>query len=111
MAVVSMSKQEFTRLDVLLRVRSGRLHIAGSRECRLSTGSRKQGIFRGGQNAQLRGHGAIQVAWRFWQHCLQLGGIVHVRRGHVDTVGTGQADWGPNDCRMPAAATSLETDE
>jgi hypothetical protein len=28
MAVVSMSKQEFTRLDVLLRVRSGRLRIA-----------------------------------------------------------------------------------
>jgi hypothetical protein len=28
MAVVSMSKQEFSRLDVLLRVRSGRLRVA-----------------------------------------------------------------------------------
>jgi hypothetical protein len=28
MAVLSMSKQEFTRLDVLLRVQSGRLRIA-----------------------------------------------------------------------------------
>ena len=28
MAVVSMSKQEFSRLDVLLRVQSGRLRVA-----------------------------------------------------------------------------------
>src|SRR6201986_65896 len=28
MAVLSMSKQEFNRLDVLLRVQSGRLHVA-----------------------------------------------------------------------------------
>src|SRR6202161_453105 len=28
MAVLSMSKQEFSRLDVLLRVQSGRLHVA-----------------------------------------------------------------------------------
>ena len=43
MAVVSMSKQEFTRLDVLLRVRSGRLRIADA--CAL-IGLRRRQVFR-----------------------------------------------------------------
>jgi len=43
MTVVSMSKQEFSRLDVLLRVQSGRLHIADA--CTLIGLQRRQ-IFR-----------------------------------------------------------------
>ena len=43
MAVVSMSKQEFTRLDVLLRVQSGRLRIADA--CAL-IGLRRRQVFR-----------------------------------------------------------------
>src|ERR1700688_2479178 len=43
MAVVSMSKQEFTRLDVLLRVRSGCLRIADA--CALIGLQRRQ-VFR-----------------------------------------------------------------
>lgn len=34
MAVVSMSKQEFSRLEVLLRVQSGRLRVADARRLR-----------------------------------------------------------------------------
>jgi hypothetical protein len=43
MAVLSMSKQEFSRLDVLLRVRSGRLRIADA--CAL-IGLRRRQVFR-----------------------------------------------------------------
>jgi hypothetical protein len=43
MAVLSMSKQEFTRLDVLLRVRSGRLRVADA--CALIGLGRRQ-VFR-----------------------------------------------------------------
>ena len=43
MAVVSMSKQEFSRLDVLLRVQSGRLRIADA--CALLDLRRRQ-VFR-----------------------------------------------------------------
>jgi hypothetical protein len=43
MAVVSMSKQEFSRLDVLLRVQSGRLRIADA--CALLDLRRRQ-LFR-----------------------------------------------------------------
>ena len=43
MAVVSMSKQEFSRLDVLLRVQSGRLRVTDA--CAL-TGLRRRQVFR-----------------------------------------------------------------
>src|ERR1700688_4159933 len=43
MAVLSMSKQEFSRLDVLLRVQSGRLHVADA--CALMGLHRRQ-VFR-----------------------------------------------------------------
>src|ERR1700735_5764171 len=43
MAVVSMSKQEFSRLDVLLRVQSGRLRITDA--CAL-IGLRRRQVFR-----------------------------------------------------------------
>jgi hypothetical protein len=43
MAVLSMSKQEFSRLDVLLRVQSGRLHVADA--CAL-IGLRRRQVFR-----------------------------------------------------------------
>ena len=43
MTVVSMSKQEFSRLDVLLRVQSGRLRVADA--CAL-VGLRRRQIFR-----------------------------------------------------------------
>jgi hypothetical protein len=43
MAVVSMSKQEFSRLEVLLRVQSGRLRVSGA--CAL-IGLRRRQIFR-----------------------------------------------------------------
>ena len=43
MAVLSMSKQEFTRLDVLLRVQSGRLRVADA--CAL-IGLRRRQVFR-----------------------------------------------------------------
>jgi hypothetical protein len=42
-AVVSMSKQEFSRLEVLLRVQSGRLRVADA--CEL-TGLRRRLVFR-----------------------------------------------------------------
>jgi hypothetical protein len=41
--VVSMSKQEFSRLEVLLRVQSGRLRVADA--CEL-TGLRRRQVFR-----------------------------------------------------------------
>jgi hypothetical protein len=56
MAVLSMSKQEFTRLDVLLRVQSGRLRVADA--CTL-IGLRRRQLFR-----LLRGlkqHGAASL--------------------------------------------------
>ncbi len=40
MAVLSMSNQEFNRLDVLLRVQSGRLHVADA--CALMSLYRRQ---------------------------------------------------------------------
>jgi len=43
MAVVSMSKQEFSRLEVLLQVRSGRLRVADA--CELIGLHRRQ-VFR-----------------------------------------------------------------
>ena len=43
MAVVSMSKQEFSRLEVLLRVQSGRLRVADA--CTL-IGLRRRQVFR-----------------------------------------------------------------
>ena len=43
MSVVSMSKQDFSRLEVLLRVQSGRLRIADA--CELTAMGRRQ-IFR-----------------------------------------------------------------
>jgi hypothetical protein len=43
MAVLSMSKQEFSRLDVLLRVQSGRLRVADA--CVL-IGLRRRQVFR-----------------------------------------------------------------
>ena len=56
MAVVSMSKQEFTWLDVLLRVQSGRLRVADA--CALIGLQRRQ-VFR-----LLRGRLADYAVWR-----------------------------------------------
>src|ERR1700685_1059525 len=42
MVVLSMSKQEFSRLDVLLRVQSGRLRVADA--CALMGLQRRQGV-------------------------------------------------------------------
>ncbi len=53
MAVLSMSKQEFSRLDVLLRVQSGRLRVADA--CALMGLHRRQ-VFR-----LLRG---LKTEWR-----------------------------------------------
>jgi hypothetical protein len=56
MAVLSMSKQEFNRLDVLLRVRSGRLRVTDA--CAL-IGLRRRQVFRLLRN--LKQDGAISL--------------------------------------------------
>jgi hypothetical protein len=63
MTVLSMSKQEFSRLDVLLRVQSGRLRVADA--CALMGLQRRQ-VFR--LLRGLRQHGApkpaVEAAWQ-----------------------------------------------
>ena len=72
MAVLSMSKQEFSRLDVLLRVQSGRLRVTDA--CVLIGLQRRQ-VFR--RHRQLVASGQLNLGDRqlieiYCQHTLQI---------------------------------------
>ncbi len=66
MAVLSMSKQEFSRLDVLLRVQSGRLRVADA--CALLSLHRRQ-VFRllQGLKQDVRLQSALEAPWQTQQ--------------------------------------------
>ena len=63
MAAVSMSKQEFSRLEVLLRVQSGRLRVADA--CAL-IGLRRRQVFRSAARTETgrRRQPGLEAPWQ-----------------------------------------------